>query len=300
MDENYILAKWLSNEITNDELAQLEQSQEFADYQKIKNYSSQLEVSGFDEQSMLSSILKSKKQEAKIISIKNNNWFLKIAAVLVIGFGLFYSYQNFVPQTQIAVNGNKTNFLLPDNSEVVLNSGSKIEYKKWNWNKNRNLNLQGEAYFHVAKGKKFEVTTNLGKVAVLGTQFDVKARKKRFDVTCFEGRVKVNYNNTEIVLTHGQSVTFENGKQTNSLVENKKPDWTQNQITFNNEKLRNILDEIERQFDITIELNVKNNEQLFSGKIPTDNLEVALQIISTTYNLKHTNLTNKKIIFEKK
>ena len=127
----------------------------------------------------------------------------------------YFCLKNFVPQTQTANFGEKTTFSLPDNSEVVLNSGSEINYKKWNWDNNRRLELKGEAYFRVSKGRRFEVQTSLGKVSVLGTQFNVKARKNRFDVVCYEGRVKVNYANTQIILTHGQSVTFENGKQIN-------------------------------------------------------------------------------------
>jgi transmembrane sensor len=296
MEDNYILAKWLNDEITEKEKATLLAESDFEIYEKIKKYTSQLEISDFDEQKMLSTILTSKKkQENKVVPLFSN-WMYKIAAVLVLTFGITFLYQNFDEQKQIASNGNKTSFALPDNSEVVLNSGSEIEYRKNNWN--RNVKLEGEAYFHVAKGKRFEVATSLGKIAVLGTQFNVKARQNRLDVICFEGRVQVNYNDKQLLLTQGQSVTFENGNQINTIVSSSKPDWLENKIAFDKESLEHIVAEIERSYNIKIKQNSKNSNQLFTGKIPSDNLEVALQIIASTYQLKITKLNSKSIIFE--
>jgi ferric-dicitrate binding protein FerR (iron transport regulator) len=224
----------------------------------------------------------------------------RVAAILVIALGITLAMQNFTTQNQFASNGTRTSFLLPDNSEVVLNAGSEIEYKKWNWKKNRNLELQGEAYFKVAKGEKFEVKTSLGKVAVLGTQFNVKARKNRFDITCFEGRVKVNYKDKELILTHGQSVSFENGKQVNAKATSAKPEWLENKIDFSKEKLLNITDEIQRQYNVNIRIKSGLSNELFTGKIPTNNLDIALEIIATTYNLEIKKIDPKTIIFQKK
>jgi ferric-dicitrate binding protein FerR (iron transport regulator) len=300
MDENYILAKWLNNDMTREELAEFEASPDFEKYQRIKHYTSQLTVKDFDENAMLKNVLSSKKVDSEVIYIKKNNWFIKIAAVIIIGLGITFFAQNFIQITEYAENGKKTSFTLPDKSNVVLNSGSEISYKKWNWDNSRNIKLKGEAYFHVAKGKKFEVFTNLGKVSVLGTQFDVKARKNRFDITCFEGRVKVNYKNTEVILTHGQNVSFENGNQTNSTINTSKPEWLENNIAFNKENLRNILDEIERRYNVTISVNANYTNDLFTGKIPSNNLDIALHIIATTYNLKPNKISTNKIIFEEK
>jgi transmembrane sensor len=299
MDENYILSKWLNNELTDSELADFKASDNYAIYEKIKNYSSQLEVAEFDEDKILANILKQEKKTPKVIPLYKK-WLVQIAAIFILGLGITYVIQNFVPQTQYAQNGKIITFSLPDNSEVVLNSGSEIEYKKWNWNIHRRIELQGEAYFRVAKGRRFEVQTNLGKVAVLGTKFNVKARKNRFDVTCFEGRVRVNYKDKQIILTHGQSVTFENGKQLNTIINTSKPEWLENKIAFNKENIHNLLEEIQRQYNVIIELKATHTNALFTGKIPTNNIDVALQIIATTYNLEFNKTEKNKIIFEEK
>jgi transmembrane sensor len=299
MEKNYILAKWLNNDLTEEELAEFKASPDFEKYKKIKNYSGQLKVSDFNEAKVLENILSHKKVTPKVIPLYKN-WMFRVAAILVLALGITFTVQNFSTETQYASNGKRTTFSLPDNSEVVLNAGSEIEYKNWNWNNHRELKLNGEAYFKVAKGKKFEVETNLGKVTVLGTQFNVKARKNRFDITCYEGRVKVNYKDKEIILTPGKSVTYENGKQLNALVVNQKPEWLENKIAFNKENLSHILDEIQRQYNVTISVETKYPDELFTGKIPLDNLDVALQIIATTYNLEPKKIAKDKIIFEEK
>ncbi|MBZ4041883.1 FecR family protein [Flavobacterium hibisci] len=299
MKTNRLLAKWLNDDLTEDELAEFEASPDFKKYQKIKNYTEYLEVGDFDEDAMLSNILQQEKTNPKVIPLYKT-WMFRAAAIFVLALGVAFSVENFVPETETASFGETNTFLLPDNSEVVLNSGSEINYKKWNWDNKRRLELEGEAYFKVSKGRRFEVQTNLGKVAVLGTQFNVKARKNRFDVTCYEGRVRVNYANTQIVLTHGQSVTFENGKQFGTSVNSSKPEWIDNQILFNKENIKTLLDEVQRQYNITIILNTKDTTSLFTGKLPDNDLDTALQIISTTYHLQARKVSENKIIFDEK
>jgi ferric-dicitrate binding protein FerR (iron transport regulator) len=224
--------------------------------------------------------------------------WIKIAAVFVLFLGLSLLFRTNITSTEIAENGKKTSFSLPDNSQIVLNSGSEIQYKKWNWNNNRKLDLTGEAYFRVAHGKKFEVSTKLGTVTVLGTQFNVKARKDRFDVTCYEGRVRVVHNNHEVIITKGMSVTFDADIFERQSTQNSKPEWTSNQIVFKKEKLQNILDELQRQYDCEISLNTKENQQLFTGTLPSNDIKTALDIVSSTYHLKISKFETKKIILE--
>lgn len=298
MEENYPLAKWLSGEMTEAELKEFEAQPDFAIYEKIKKHSSALEAPAFNEAKVLSNILNTPKKAVKTISL-TQHWLFRVAAVVVIGLGLFLSFKNFAAATEYAENGNQKNFFLPDNSEVVLNSGSEIQYKKWNWDSNRTLNLEGEAYFKVAKGKKFEVNTALGKVTVLGTQFNVKQREKRFDVTCYEGRVQVNYNQTQIVITKGMSVSFEDGKMM-TLPESTtpNPEWLSHELAFYQEDLKDIVSELERHFNITLELKNPNNNQLFTGIIPAKDISVSLEILASTYHLKPIKVDTNKYILE--
>lgn len=289
MEENYKLAKWINDEMTEAELREFQAQPDYHLYEKIRNYSAELQPQGFNEDRMLHTILSTEKEAPKVVPLYRN-WMFRVAAILVLGIGMFFTYQNLSTASYTTENGEETTFTLPDNSEVVLNSGSQIDFKKWNWDDNRNLNLSGEAYFKVAKGKKFQVNTNLGKVSVLGTQFNVKARNDRFDVTCYEGRVQVNYNDQEVILTQGQTVSFaNNSKIISQTVSDSKPLWTVEQIAFEKETLSAIIEEIQRTYNITIETKNTASSQLFTGKIPADNIDVALQIIASSYHLKISN-----------
>jgi ferric-dicitrate binding protein FerR (iron transport regulator) len=290
MEENYKLSKWLNDEMSAEELSEFQADKNFAIFEKIKKYSSELETPAFDEQKLLSKIVTSPKKEVKIIPLFKN-WMVRVAAILLI--------RNVASSTEFTDYGVQNTFSLPDNSEVVLNSGSEIQYKKWNWDNNRSLNLEGEAFFKVAKGKKFEVNTTVGKVTVLGTQFNVKQRGNYFDVSCYEGKVKVNFGNNEFILTKGMSVAVRDGKTIPIPPKNTlKPEWLEQEMVFYQESLPSIVAEFERHFNIELELNTTGNGQLFTGTIPAKNSDTALQILCTTYHLKPTKVTKTKIILE--
>ena len=297
MNENYELAKWLAGEMTEKELKAFQNIPEYAIYYKIAGYSSQLKVPDFDADLLYQNTIKHKKSTPKVIPLYQSKW-MQIAAIFFVLLGLSLFLRTTITSTEVAKNGQKTTFSLPDNSQIVLNSGSQIQYKKWDWDNNRKLKLDGEAYFRVAHGKKFQVKTNVGTVTVLGTQFNVKVRKNRFDVTCYEGRVKVNYNNKEVIITKGTSVTFDNEyfDRKNSSV--TKPEWTADQIIFKQEKLQSIVDELQRQYSCEIVLNCKENTQLFSGTLPTNDIKTALGVVSSIFHLKISKFESKKIILE--
>jgi transmembrane sensor len=297
MDENYKLAKWLNNELTAEELAEFKQNPDFALYEKIKENSTRLKTPAFDQDKMLSNVVTTKKT-TKIIKLQQN-WLARIAAVLVIGIGLsFFVINNFKEKyygTELTQTVN-----LPDNSEVIVNNNSHIEYKTFFWKNNRTIDLKGEAYFKVAKGKTFEVNTNLGKVTVLGTQFNVNSDNNKFEVTCYEGKVKVNYKNQEIILTKGKLVTFENNSKTEGKTTLSMPNWAsdETETSFTNQNLQTIIADIEKTYNVTIKANTIVTNQLFTGKIPNNNLDVALQIIASTYHLqiKKSNETSFELV----
>ncbi|MFA9187756.1 FecR family protein [Flavobacterium sp. FBOR7N2.3] len=290
MKENFTLAKWLDGTIADEDLAQLKLEEDFLVLEKIKKHSANLQTTGFDPEAMLQSILDAKET---VIPIQQQNvsknpfaLFLKIAAVLVIVLGIWLTYDATNPVTYTATNGQQTRFVLPDHSQVILNAGSQITYTKWNWNSNRNLDLKGEAFFKVAKGQKFTVHTALGNVSVLGTQFNVKSRNKRLDVSCFEGKVAVAYSDKIEKITKGQSVTIlNNQKVTTTATYQKQPYWLTQKLHFEQARLQDILQEVERQYNITITYNTNISNQLFTGEIPANNIKVALQMISSTYGV---------------
>ncbi|SEA90259.1 FecR family protein [Flavobacterium gillisiae] len=296
MKENHNLGKWLAGEMTAIELEAFKKSSEYSTYTKIKDFSGQLTPPSFDIDATYQKVLRSKK--GTTVFLLQNNWLWKIAAVftLFIGIGLLYS--NLSSTTQMAEAGARNSFLLPDHSQVVLNSVSELTYKKSNWDNNRECKLLGEAFFKVAKGKTFDIKTTSGTVTVVGTQFNVKSRKNRFEVECYEGKVKVQFDGKMIFLTKGQNIVVQNGKQIDALKLNQsQPNWMNREMKFNSENLVDVVAEIERQYNITVELKTISTDQKFTGILPTDNIDIAMKIISTTYHLEQTK-TDKKLILQ--
>jgi len=298
MNEDVTLAKWLNNEMNDAELQDFMQTPEYATYSKIKEYSAQLTAPETDMDALYQNITRNKNRAKQPKVRKLNTWLPRIAAMLVLALGAAFFFYASHTTTQMASAGQRDTFLLPDYSEVVLNAGSQAEYKAFNWSGNRRLDLNGEAFFKAAKGKTFDVVTPLGTVTVVGTQFNVKARNGRLDVTCFEGKVKVTSGNEVIFLTPGKSVAYENGKNLN-VADDKKaaPGWITYETSFNKESLQNIVSELERQYKTTITINGNDmHSKRFTGTIPMNDLNTALDIIQAVYHLKSAKAGTNTII----
>jgi ferric-dicitrate binding protein FerR (iron transport regulator) len=289
MEMQHDLAKWLEGGMTRQELAAFEQSADFKSYEKIIAYTNTLKVPSFDTELMWAEITAPRTKTIRL----QHNWLLRIAAVLVIGIGLFFASVPMQTTSELTENKMQKTFLLPDDSEVTLNSASQIEYKKWNWADHRALQLEGEAFFKVTKGQTFDVLTRLGKVTVVGTQFNVKARGDRFEVICFEGKVRVATQGQSLLLTKGMSAYFESGKALQPTAPTaEKPSWMNHLIAFCNDDLDTVIAEIERQYDVKISKQKVDSDHRFTGNVPSDDLEMALYIISKTYNLNYSKAEN--------
>ena len=299
MEEQHDLAKWLEGKMTGSELEAFEKSPEFSIYNKIKNQTSLIKVPDFDADELYRKTTSGIKNKP-VVKLQSN-WVVRIAAILILAMGLFFIWQPMSTATVLAENGKKTTFELPDHSEVTLNSGSEISYGKWSWDSKRELHLNGEAFFKVTKGKTFDVNTDLGKVTVVGTQFNVKSRGSRFEVSCFEGKVKVQNASEKVFLVKGESVTFENGKRINPIAETAEtPSWMRNQISFNAEQFSDVIAEMQRQYNITINTQNTASNQKFTGTIPSDKLDIALEIISASFHLNYTKPKPKEVTFSQK
>jgi len=288
MRKDYLLAKWLNKNITNEELTELKSSSEYATYIKIAEATSKLKIPSFNIDDNFKAISSQIKLKDKVIRLKPMATFLKIAAVIAVLFTvyLFINSLDTTIETKIA---EKQYFLLPDDSKVVLNANSTINYNKKDWKNSRELTLNGEAYFNVSKGKKFLVITQLGIVNVLGTQFNVLARDDNFYIKCYEGLVSVSFNDTIIKLSAGKKLKIENGVLIKHFKNNtSSPGWIANESSFDNTTLAIVLKEFERQYPIKITTENINVNKRFSGSFTHNNLNLALKSVCDPLNLSFT------------
>tara|TARA_R110001583_G_scaffold34335_2_gene115456 strand:+ start:308 stop:1210 length:903 start_codon:yes stop_codon:yes gene_type:complete len=294
MKENYFLAKWLANEISETELKKHVSEEELSAYKKIIVGTNKFEVPDFNAQKALEKIdLKASKPKVKKLNFYN--FMYKVAAVIAVIFASYYFIENNTQNYTTAL-AEKISFELPDNSTVNLNAASEVSFKKGNWEKNRKLTLDGEAYFKVAKGSKFTVKTNLGEVTVLGTQFNVIARSNYFEVVCYEGLVSATYKNNSVKIPAGSSFKVLNSTILfDKNVTAKNPSWILNSSSFKSMPYKYVVNELERQYNISVEFDSEYTNKLFTGSFEHNNIETALKAITIPLNLNYTFVTNKKV-----
>lgn len=289
MQEDY-LAKWLNNELSDAELLEFKKSDTYATYQKIKGTTARMESPDFDmDQAWEHLESQRQKEEPKVITLSPFKSFLRVAAAAVIVLGGAFLYLNSLDTSVTTQYAENQEFILPDSSEVLLNAESQLSYDEKNWEEKRNVSLKGEAFFKVAKGKTFTVATEQGIVTVLGTQFNVENRQDFFEVTCFEGLVRVLHDGQDIKLPAGNSIIVVNGKLSKSTVlVNGQPSWLQNESSFQSIPLKYVFAEFQRQHNITVDSEGIDTNTLFTGSFSNTDTDLALKSISIPLQISFT------------
>ncbi|MDO7171805.1 FecR family protein [Mariniflexile sp. AS56] len=283
------ILNWFDNELTEQEVKDLKQSETTDTLEKIAFYSKQMQAPQIDAQKALESFKERTltKKEPKVIPL-NFRGFMKIAAIFLVmltsSYFLFFN-NDMAFETQVAQNETLT---LPDNSEVILNASSKLNYNKKTWKDKRNLQLEGEAFFKVSKGEKFTVSTTAGTVQVLGTQFNVKERDNYFEVQCYEGLVSVTFNNETVKLPKGKTFRVVNGAvEAVADFNAETPSWLQDETGFDKIPLSQVIAEFERQYDLKVTFKAVDASQLFTGTFTHKDKNIALQSITIPLKLSY-------------
>ncbi len=287
MERDTLILKWLDNDLTD---AEIEAFKKFEDYQSLMMLNSHLQnfkAKDIDADEALQSVLKTietrKKAKKKLLPL-----LLRMAAVIVIGLGIFYFVT--LRDTQVStLIAEKQTIVLPDASKAVINAQSSLTYNKKNWKNSRNVSLDGEAYFEVAKGAAFNVVTPNGIVSVLGTKFNVKQRDDDFEVVCYEGLVRVVYGSHTQTLSTGNRFLILDGALVSSEKElQAAPSWIDNHSTFKSLPYKDVIAEFERQYDIIIDTGQIDGSLLFTGSFTHNNIDVALKSITLPLQLTYT------------
>lgn len=294
MEKDDLIQKWLKNELNESEKQAFSQLDD-ADFNEFIVENAKHFKASHTSQIDDFNTFKKKYNTQKPL-VKKLNWFnplLKIASVIVVALGFYFTFFNSSETFVETLASEKTSIELPDQSIVELNALSSIAFQVKTWENHRALRLSGEAYFKVAKGKTFDVRTKQGIVTVVGTQFNVKQRENYFEVVCFEGIVKVTVNAITRQLFAGDTFQILNGTLSEGKTKADVPKWTHNMSDFESIPFGEVLAELERQYnkEITVE-NIDKN-RLFTGSFPHNNLENALiaitQPMQMTYVISPSN-----------
>ncbi len=300
MKKDYLLKKWLLDELTEAELEEFKKSEDYElnikMIEKVKHFDVPHEASVKSYADYKADL-----QDKNIPVIKLNTYkvLFRIAGLFIIGASVYFIFFFNNLTTVQTLASQQVTFDLPDASIVVLNADSKTKYNKDKWAKKRQITLDGEAFFKVAKGSKFDVLTSNGIVSVVGTQFNVKNRGNYFEVKCFEGIVSVDNNGESQQLTKGTTYRMLNGVITLDSIHNKQPKWIDNISSFKGVPLSDVLDEFERQYNMIVNTNEVDTKRLFTGSFVNTNLDQALASITIPFNLTYKKDNSNKITLYK-
>ncbi len=238
------------------------------------------------------SVLESKISErpaGKSVSMisKVLRWSAVAAFFLLVGlFSLVFMYSKTVD----CLPGEHRSIQLPDGSKVDLNASSTLVYYPLKWTFERKLYFEGEGYFSVQKGKKFTVKSTNGSTHVLGTTFNIFSRDEKYRVTCITGKVQVESGvNETVILLPNNHVELEEGKLVikEMFKTERALGWKNNQFFFAGRPLIEVIDEIERQYAITIKLDPELNNRNFGSNFSKKySVEEVLDFVCKPMNLK--------------
>jgi len=288
MDKDKLLEKWLVDELTEAELNEFKKLDDFALNTDIIQGAKHFKASQFSKVKSYNDFKQNlANKETPVFKLRAYKILYRVAAILVVSLGIYFSFFSNNLTTVQTLASQKTNFELPDASSVTLNADSKVEYNKKKWSTKRELTLDGEAFFKVAKGSKFDVKTSDGIVSVIGTQFTVKQRINYFEVKCFEGIVSVNSKGESHKLIKGSTYRILNNAVTVDITKDEKPQWLDNISTFKSIPLLIVLEEFERQYNVSISTQGVDIKRLFTGGFVHTNIEQALASITIPFNLSY-------------
>ncbi len=194
-----------------------------------------------------------------------------LAAVLLLALlpGIWFFADPFAPTARVVFNkiqvplGKKSKLVLPDGTLVYLNSGSILTYHKKFTDSVREVSLTGEAFFTIAKHPRKPFIVNSSwqtRVRVLATAFNVQAyaTESSVEVSVQEGKVQFLdiRGQTNALLIAGQSARYFPSekliKRNGTEVARTAWAWKDNTLVFKGEKLGDIVQQLERWYNVKV------------------------------------------------
>lgn len=207
------------------------------------------------------------------------------AVILAIGFGIRqYYFQNnnkdlanttWAPSgldSVVTGLGQRAEIKLADGSVAHLGPMSTLWYPKKFTKDERHIILKGQAYFDVSKNptKPFRISSHNYVTTVLGTTFLIDSYEAdRYKLLVSSGKVQVekknSANETQVlgIVTKGLELIDQNSQP---LIKDadllKLEAWLHKDLVFNGERLQQIVEEINRNYDLEITIENKQLEEL--------------------------------------
>lgn len=248
-------------------------------------------------------------------------WWGAAAAVFAATalFTFFYTYKVQQPAlqnteiawiTKSAGSGKVINIILPDSTEIWLNSGSSISFpKNLEHAALRTVKLKGEAFFDVKRDPQhpFIVHSLNLQTKVLGTSFNIRAWEGHpAEVTVLTGKVAVSRDSAgrqsaAVYLLPNQKVVsglnpaklqLENIEDARTAI-----NWREGKMIFDQMPVKEVFEVIERKYAVKIIADQSFKGCKLTAKFANVSLNEVLQTIQMTLDIHYT--INKQTIYIK-
>ncbi|MBC7566091.1 MAG: FecR domain-containing protein [Pedobacter sp.] len=230
----------------------------------------------------------------------NIGFYLRIAAVLLLvsSLGYYFMAQGKYAVISTSETANVTRIVLPDETIVNLNAGTKIRYNKENFLSDRDLEvLNGEVFIQVVKhaGGQFKVIAGDVEAEDIGTSFNVENQNGNVSVTVEEGKVALKHEGTnqKLLLSAGKMGTFNPSTKRLVLTDNSDlnyKSWLDKRFNFDGMVLSKVASQLEEVYQVPVVVrgNLLNNRKFTVAKLHYQTIDSALAVISASLQCKIT------------
>ncbi len=207
--------------------------------------------------------------------------------------------------TEQTQKGEQREIILSDGTKVTLNVDTKFQYPEEFSKEKREVTLTGEAFFEVTKDadRPFIIKSGPVDVEVLGTSFNVSnyQEDENLAVELISGAVMVKFIQGEeqiVPLRPQEKFNYRRTSQkwaVDSIESKQLTGWMNGVLYFNNAPLDHMLREMERWFDVDIQ--VKNKTLLpasFTGTFEDPSLKSVLEGMDFILDLNYS--INEKVV----
>lgn len=234
---------------------------------------------------------------------------LKVAAILLIAVTMSYLFYFFATDTstdspaysqKIAAAGEKVRFVLPDGTQVHLNSESRLTFPEKFSNSSREVQLQGEGYFIVTKDKErpFLVYTKEITTKVLGTSFSIRSYPEddQTVVAVRSGKVSVAESGStdrhaDVILEPNEFVnyTFTDHQFTTGEGITAFTAWNSGVLLYHDKELGEVANQLERWYGVDINFeNEAIKKCIVRGEHRDESLTNVLEAITYAFDMEYS------------
>lgn len=205
-----------------------------------------------------------------------------VVLVAVISWaGLWGAGEDLKPVHVATEYGNHSRIVLPDGTNVLLNAGSRLDFRYSKRKKTREVDFSGEAFFEVnSSNTPFVINTPRGmQVTVTGTKFNLSAYSddNKVRTTLFEGSVQLQGAGGAVALASGDMAAFDCESGSFEVSHNvplaHSNGWMEKKLYMDNTSLSEICRTLERWYDVKITVPEKLGKEItYTGVIQEDSV----------------------------